>query len=489
MNIPLKKSTLLVLGLLVVILIVLPVSAADTLTITKTTEPGTLFLSGSPCEPNMTAVTLSVTGYGSEIPEEGPIDIVFAIDATGSMRQNDRTNLRLTGAQEFIDELTPATDQVGVVAWDHRIVFTYPSPPGLTDDFETAKARIGTITPLGMTNGEQAIQRSIDMLDANTRIGPSNQVIILLTDGIFNVGGRTPAQLDDEIAEAVAKGYVIYTVGLGSTFGFPGKTVDGPLLEYIATSTGGKYYYANTAEEIAAIYADILSEIKVNTAPYDVNVVEVTLPHIVVSTGSVSPAPDSVVTNPDGTTTIIWLDAGRRIGNPNGYLNETETFTASFGAGSSQTGTGIAVDAPSAVVNYKDAAGIPHQASIPQAFLTVNQCSYCVTGTIYEGPEGTAVLPGWTVQVTDDEGHVVGTAVTGVNGQYTICDLLPGDYTVCEQLQPGYVNLTPLCVDVTITNADQTVDFRNEREAFCVTGTIYEGPEGTAVLPGWTVQV
>ncbi|HIH27619.1 MAG TPA: VWA domain-containing protein, partial [Methanoregulaceae archaeon] len=476
MNIPLEKNTLLIFGLLVVFMMVLPATAANSLTITKIADPGTLFEYGSSCEPDMTTVTLSVTGYGTEIPEEGPVDIVFAIDSTGSMRQNDRKNIRLTGAQEFIDELTPATDQVGVVAWDHRIVFTYPSPPGLTSDFETAKARIGTITPLGMTNGEQAIQRSIDMLDANTRIGPSNKVIILLTDGIFNVGGRTPAQLDDEIAEAVAKGYTIYTVGLGSLFGFPGQTVDGPLLEYIATSTGGKYYYAEKAEDIPAIYADILTQIKVNTAPYDVNVVEVTLPHIVISTGSISPAPDSVVTNPDGTTTITWLDAGRRAGNPHGFLNETATFTASFGAGSSQTGTGIAVDAPSAVVNYKDAAGIPHQASIPQAFLTVNQCSYCVSGTVYEGAEGTAVLPGWTVNVTNATGHLVGTAVSGGNGQYTICGLKPGAYTVCEQLQPGFVNLTPLCVGITVTDTNKTVDFRNQR-LLCITGTIFDGPE------------
>lgn len=408
MNITYRTGVLVIAGLLVTLMLVSSVSAQTTgLTVTKTVDPGAIYVYDpvASCTPQTSTVTLSVTGYGGTVTSSAPIDVVFAIDSSGSMQDSDPGNLRLLGAQAIVDQLDATRDQVGVVGWDNTITANQP----LTDNFVTAKAVIASIPNDGWaTNGELGLQTAIATLDANTRAGTSSEVIIFLTDGLFNDGGS----VTDEIADAAAKGYKVYTVGLGSY-------VDPAILQQIATGTGGQYYFAATANDIAAIYQDILSTIVTNTAPSNVDVVEVTMPYIV-EEGSFSVQPDSVTTDADGKTTITWLNVGQWVGNNDEKLDETETFTVTFSAGSSQAGDDLAVDDAAATVNYVDPAGASQTTAIPQATLDVQVCNqppdvtnaYPSINCLW--PPNNKFVAGEVLGVTDPDGDDVTITITGI---------------------------------------------------------------------------
>jgi hypothetical protein len=218
------------------------------------------------------------------------------------------------------------------------------------------------------------------MLDANTRTEDSVEVILFLTDGD---GTYTPSGYPGSPADlAASKDYTIYTVGLGSG-PIASKLID------IATTTGGQYYNAPTAENLEAIFYDILTEIVINTAPTYVDVVEVTQDYII-DEGDFSIVPDSIV-EVDGKTIITWSNVGQYVGDYDHRLAADETFTVSFTAGSSMGGVNLPVQVEGeAIVYYLDPDGDPQTMDIPQTYINV---IFCVEIDIKPGSFPNAINP------------------------------------------------------------------------------------------------
>jgi Ca-activated chloride channel family protein len=95
-----------------------------------------------------------------------------------------------------------------------------------------------------------------------------SKVIILLTDGVNNLGEISP-QTAGEIAKKF--GIRVYTVGIGTigTAPYPIKTpfgiqyqnmpveIDEAVLQQIANETGGKYFRATNTGKLKEIYSEI----------------------------------------------------------------------------------------------------------------------------------------------------------------------------------------------------------------------------------------
>jgi len=358
-NYPVLSLMLLATILVFSALFAAPFSYATihSLTITKSVNPTNIQLAGMGT-PDTTEVTITVPGYGGTTAETLPIDVVYGIDSSGSMGWNDPSNLRLEAAKNFTDKLDPTRDQAGVVSWDTDIDFTY----GLTNDFVTLKTQIDAVDSAGGTDLDVGLNAAIAMLDANTRVGDSVEVIIFLSNGqgTYTFAGDPGSPADD----ADSKGYVIYSIGLG-----PDPYVDA--LQDMASATGGQYYSSPTAENLQAIFDAIFTQIITSTAPSNVDVVEVTQPYII-DEGSFSIPPDSVV-EVSGKTVITWLDVARYVGNGDSRLAADETFSVTFRARSSECGTSLPVDVEGeAVVNYLNPDGDPLSQNIPQAYINVS---------------------------------------------------------------------------------------------------------------------
>ncbi|MBN1194664.1 MAG: VWA domain-containing protein [Methanomicrobiaceae archaeon] len=352
----------LLAALLILCFVAGPVSAQEVVGATKTVDPDTVYLYDSACTPDMTTVTLTLEGYGGGGVSD-TLSVVLAIDSSGSMGTSDSSNLRKVAAKAFADKMltTPENDKAGVVSWDSNVDFTYGLVEESTDSFGTLKTQIDAVDSSGGTNLNVGLNAAITMLDADA--STNKKVIIFLTDGD---GTYTYASSNGPAKIAKEKGYVIYSIGLNP----PSTAI--PKLNDMASATGGTYYSSPLAENLNSIFDAIYAGVA-STAPYNVDLVEVTETYIV-GEGSFSIAPDSVVENGDGTTTMTWTNVAQYVGNGNDRLDDGETFVVTFTAGSDTLGDDLPVDAAAAEVRWTDPSAGAVSAPMPQAYLDVILC-------------------------------------------------------------------------------------------------------------------
>jgi PKD repeat protein len=177
-----------------------------------------------------------------------PVDIVFSLDSSGSMSGTDPSNIRISGCQDFVNQLDDSKDRAGVVSWSNVIEDIGGDEPdgclSLTKDFDAVNTALGNVGSGGSgTNLDLGLSRANDLLDDGR--DDAMKVMVFLTDGggTYTSSGNPGSQAD----RAADAGYVIYTVGLGSGI----NPID---LEEIADVTGGEYFFASTADDILDVF-------------------------------------------------------------------------------------------------------------------------------------------------------------------------------------------------------------------------------------------
>lgn len=197
------------------------------------------------------------------------IDIMLALDVSGSMLAQDFKPDRITAAKEVAGEFIADRygDRLGLVVFAGEAFTQAP----LTSDQGTLQTLLGRVRS-GLIDDGTAIGNGL--ATAINRLRESDaksKVIILLTDGVNNSGEMAPLTAAD-----IAKGYKIkvYTIGVG-TMGmapypavdmFGNQTmvqakveIDEAVLRKIAATTGGKYFRATNKNKLKAIYDEINS--------------------------------------------------------------------------------------------------------------------------------------------------------------------------------------------------------------------------------------
>jgi Ca-activated chloride channel homolog len=203
--------------------------------------------------------------------------IVLAIDTSLSMEATDIAPNRLEAAQiaalAFIDELPPQIN-LGLVSFD-GIARVRVTP---TTDRDPVRRTIETLELGPATAIGEAIFASLDAL----QIAPVSEdedgeelpaSIIVMTDGKTTVG-----RPDADAAEAAARaGVPVSTIAFGTDRGT--IVIDGQLqpvpvdeapLRLVADRTGGKFYSAETLDQLDAVYEDLGSSIGFDTEEQEV---------------------------------------------------------------------------------------------------------------------------------------------------------------------------------------------------------------------------
>ncbi len=205
----------------------------------------------------------------NDIELEG-IDIVIALDVSGSMQETDLVPNRLDASKMVIEQFVQRrpNDRIGLVVFGKDAYTHIP----LTLDHGTflrmlAELRIGIIDGRGTAIGN-GIGVALNRLRHSEA---KSKVIIVLTDGDNNAGNISPEQA---ARYAQTMGVKIYTILAGDNGGGAATVVDPmggqhqrqamnpKLLEEIASMTGGSPYLATDTRALARNFQSILEDLE-----------------------------------------------------------------------------------------------------------------------------------------------------------------------------------------------------------------------------------
>jgi Ca-activated chloride channel family protein len=195
-------------------------------------------------------------------------DIFLVVDVSRSMLAIDFEPNRLETAKrkirEFVD-LKPS-DRLGIVIFSEKAFTLLP----LTTDIELIRKVIDQIN-VGFLGGGTNIGDGLGL--AISRLISSqakSKVIVLLTDGVSNVGSMTAEQAAEHAKDNKIK---IYTIGMGTDgnaklpvgqgiFGMqyqtiPGGSYDEESLKTISSLTGGRHYLAKNDKALSNVLGEI----------------------------------------------------------------------------------------------------------------------------------------------------------------------------------------------------------------------------------------
>jgi len=209
-------------------------------------------------------VSFKPATVSARVNPDAVVSVMLVIDISGSMRGKPIEEAK-RAANAFIDKLN-AADRAGIIAFADEVDLD-----NLVDGKE-----------IGFTTDKNALRNLIDQLD--TRIGwdtplydaiykglnltakepAGKRVVVVMTDGrderdnakktpVPNEGSRFAP--DDPINEATRQGIPVFTIGVG------GK-IDSDYLFRLATRTGGKYQETPNAEELTALFQNVLDQLK-----------------------------------------------------------------------------------------------------------------------------------------------------------------------------------------------------------------------------------
>ncbi len=197
-----------------------------------------------------------------EVPRERAT-VMLAIDTSLSMEAADVEPSRIEAAQDaaqrFVDEI-PETMHVGLVSFDGAAVVRVPP----TLDHDLVRQGIRDLELYEQTAIGEAIRASLQAIAAVIEEDPGEAppgAVVLLSDGETTVGTPNDVAADD----AADTGVAVSTIAFGTPDGYidvPDQgRIDVPVNESsladIAEVTGGSFYTAETAGELAEVYADL----------------------------------------------------------------------------------------------------------------------------------------------------------------------------------------------------------------------------------------
>jgi Mg-chelatase subunit ChlD len=197
-----------------------------------------------------------------------PLNLSLVIDKSGSMADSDKMSRVKESLRTMIGKLRPE-DIVSIVVFDTEAQVLFPANR-IGDGYELRRA-IDCIQPGGSTNLHAGLMLGYKEANKNFRQGETNRVI-LLTDGIANVGTVDPGKIAAESSEFNGQGLDLSTIGVG-------QDLNNDLLRTLAKSGRGLYHFISDYQDIDKVFvtevqsliSQVAKRVEVNV-DYDSNI-------------------------------------------------------------------------------------------------------------------------------------------------------------------------------------------------------------------------
>ncbi len=139
------------------------------------------------------------------------MNLVLLVDVSGSMAPDDRLPLLQRGLSMMLPELR-AEDRVSLVVYAGGVRVVLERVPG--DQTDRIAAALDGLSAGGGTAGGAALAAAYSLAANNLDPAAINRVM-LATDGDFNIGISTPAEMKDFITRQRQRGIYLTTIGVG----------------------------------------------------------------------------------------------------------------------------------------------------------------------------------------------------------------------------------------------------------------------------------
>jgi len=234
--------------------VVLPVQAVDRASsVTCSVETDRSVLPANKLQTVIAKVTLTAVKPPTT-SDRCPVNLCIVLDRSGSMA-GDKIVKAKEAAFEAVKRLGPK-DIFSLVVYDHTIQTVIPAQP--VKDVERICTKISAIYPGGntalfggVTQGAAEIRKHID--------GKYVHRIILLSDGLANVGPSSPEELGHLGAALLKEGISVSTVGVGLDY-------NEDLMTKLSRKSDGNSYFVESSKDLPRIFATELGDVLSVTA-------------------------------------------------------------------------------------------------------------------------------------------------------------------------------------------------------------------------------
>lgn len=192
----------------------------------------------------------------AELP---PASLTFLIDVSGSMSDENKLPLLKKSFALLVDQLRPQ-DRVAIAVYAGAAGLVLPPTPG--SQKTAILAALDRLEAGGSTAGAAGLRLAYETARAN-RVAEGNNRVVLATDGDFNVGVSSDAELQRLIEEEREHGVYLTVLGYGM-----GNVKDGKM-EMLARHGNGNYAYIDNLGEARRVLVQQLGA-TLNTVAKDV---------------------------------------------------------------------------------------------------------------------------------------------------------------------------------------------------------------------------
>ncbi|WP_454947336.1 vWA domain-containing protein [Capnocytophaga leadbetteri] len=206
-------------------------------------------LAPAPWNPNHLLLRIGLQAKKIDLAKAPPSNIVFLIDVSGSMDEENKLPLLQSSFKMLLGQLRP-DDKVAIVTYANGTKVALPSTS--VKDKEKIIKVLDNLYASGGTSGGKGIQLAYEQAQKSF-IKNGNNRIILATDGDFNIGINNTTDLEKFIEKQRESGIYMSVLGFGM-----GNYRD-DMAETIADKGNGNYAYIDNITEAKKVLVNELS--------------------------------------------------------------------------------------------------------------------------------------------------------------------------------------------------------------------------------------
>ena len=200
----------------------------------------------TPWNPDTKLFHIGIKGYDIPHEKRPKANLVFLIDVSGSMGEENKLPLLQKSLKMLVDKMS-SSDTIAIVTYAGVSRVALKPTPG--SERNQIVNTIDGLISTGGTHGEGGIRKAYELAETHFDAEAVNR-IILCTDGDFNLGVTRDESLEDLVARKRKTGIYLSVLGFGT------RNLDDRMMQTLAQAGNGNAAYIDSLLEARKVLSD-----------------------------------------------------------------------------------------------------------------------------------------------------------------------------------------------------------------------------------------